>query len=143
MQLTRQTDYAYRILIYLAALPEGELTQIQQVCDYFDIARNHASKIVMKLNKLGYVKAYRGKAGGMELGKAPADINLGEILRAFEPTLNPVNCAQPRCEFSPDCKLKNILNNAMRQFLAVLNEHTLADLLDKKIRLSVIRSHEK
>ena len=142
MHLTRQTDYAYRILIYLAALPEGEITQMQQVCDYFDIARNHVSKIVMKLNKLGYVKAYRGKAGGMELGKKPEAINLGEILRAFEPSLNPVNCSQPRCEFSPDCRLKNILNKAVQEFLGVLDDYTLADLLDKKIRLAVIKSYE-
>lgn len=142
MQLTRQTDYACRILIYLAALPEGELTQIQQVCDYFDIARNHVSKIVMKLNKLGYVKAYRGKAGGMELGKKPEEINLGDVVRAFETTLNPVNCRQPRCEFSPDCRLKNVFNKGVQQFLAVLNEYTLADLLDKKIRSLVIKSYE-
>jgi len=134
MQLTRQTDYAIRILMYLAALPTDELAQIQQVCDYFDIPRNHASKIVVKLVKLGYIQTYRGKQGGIALGKPAARINLRDVIEALEPTLNPVNCQQPtKCRLLPDCRLKRVLNDAVRQYLAVVNDYTLADVMGKRI----------
>jgi len=134
MQLTRQTDYAIRILMYLAALPVDEITQIQQVCDYFGIPRNHASKIVVKLVKLGYVQAYRGQQGGIALGKPAGKINLRDVIEALEPTLNPVNCLQPgKCRLLPDCRLKKILGDAVRQYLAVVGGYTLADVTAKKM----------
>lgn len=137
MQLTRQTDYAVRILMYLAALPEDELAQIQQVCDYFDIPRNHATKIVMKLGKLGYIQTYRGKQGGMVLGKPATRINLREVLELLEPTFMPINCQQPtKCRLLPDCRLKKVLNDATRQYLTVVGEYTLADVMGKKPLLS-------
>lgn len=134
MQLTRQTDYAIRILMYLAALAGDEMAQIQQVCDYFDIPRNHASKIVVKLVKLGYLQTYRGKQGGIALNIPATRINLRDVIEALEPTLNPVNCQQPtKCRLLPDCRLKKVLNEAVRQYLAVVGEHTLADIMGKKI----------
>ncbi|GAM56658.1 nitrite-sensitive transcriptional repressor nsrR [Vibrio ishigakensis] len=62
MQITSFTDYAIRTLIYLAALKEGELTNITQVSEVFDISRNHMVKIV---NKLGQKALSRPSAARM------------------------------------------------------------------------------
>jgi len=49
MQLTKHTDYAFRVLIYLAMQPTDTLATIQEISEYFDISRNHMMKIVQKL----------------------------------------------------------------------------------------------
>jgi Rrf2 family nitric oxide-sensitive transcriptional repressor len=129
MQLTKQTDFAFRILIYLARMKEGEITQIQQVCDFYDISANHIAKVVVKLARLGYITAYRGKGGGIMLAKAPQAINLAEVVTAFETSLQPVNCEQPECRIVANCKLRGILYHAMEQFVEVLGGYTVADLV--------------
>lgn len=129
MQLTKQTDFAFRTLIYLAELPESELGHVKDVCDFYGISANHISKVVVKLVKLGYVEAQRGKGGGIKLGMDPKKISLARVVEDFETTLNPVNCIKPRCRIVNQCKLKGVLNDAMKVFLDTLREHSLADLL--------------
>ena len=131
MQLTKQTDFAFRILIYLGQLPPGEKAQIQQICNFYDISSNHISKVVVKLAKLGYINAYRGKGGGVELGMSPENINLADVVKAFESSLQPVNCDVPLCRINGHCELKGILFASMQAFMSELGRHTLADLLKK------------
>jgi len=128
MQLTNFTDYGIRALIYLAALPEGELTSIQVVSDTFGVSKNHMIKIVNKLGQLGYIKTVRGKNGGICLGRTAESIVIGEVVRDIEP-LQVVNCSPEFCHITPACRLKLHLANAKRAFLAELDKCTLADML--------------
>lgn len=135
MQLTKQTDFAFRTLIYLGSLPAEQWARVQDVCDFYDISANHISKVVVKLVKLGYVEAARGKGGGIRLGMPPEKINLARMAEQFETTLKPVNCVQPRCRIINQCKLKGILDDAMAAFLQTLAAYTLANLLEDRGRI--------
>jgi Rrf2 family nitric oxide-sensitive transcriptional repressor len=133
MQLTRQTDYAFRLLMYLACLPKDERANIQQICKFYDISSNHVAKVVVKLAKLGYITAFRGKGGGLILARDPARIRLDEVVKDFETSLKPVNCKTPMCAIIAGCQLKAILSDGMQQFLSTLSQHTLADITDKRL----------
>ena len=129
MQLTKQTDFAFRTLMYLAQRQDDELAHIRDVCDYYKISGNHVSKVVMKLAKLGYIEAVRGKGGGIRLSMAPAQINVADVVAAFETTLKPVNCDRPKCRIRSHCKLKGLLDEGMQAFLDTLRRRSLEDLL--------------
>ncbi|HEY9035337.1 MAG TPA: Rrf2 family transcriptional regulator [Pseudomonadales bacterium] len=135
MQLTKQTDFAFRTLLYLAHQPADQLVHIQQLCDYYQISPNHLSKIVVKLGHLGYIHTVRGKGGGIALNKAALKAPLADIVRAFETTLDPVNCEASPCRLLPNCRLKHVLNDAMHAFMGVLGQYTLQDLLDNDIQV--------
>lgn len=62
MQLTAHTDYALRVLIYLAINTEKRVT-ITELADFFGISRNHLVKVVHKLGVKGFVLTVRGKGG--------------------------------------------------------------------------------
>jgi len=129
MQLTKHTDYAFRVLMYLATKPDGELSTIKEVTAAFDISRDHVMKIVQKLAKEGYINSIRGKQGGMKLGRNAADINLREIVTLMETTLEPVNCRETLCKISSGCQLAGILFAAQELFMAHIEQYTLADLV--------------
>jgi Rrf2 family nitric oxide-sensitive transcriptional repressor len=129
MQLTKQTDFAFRTLLALAALKEGELSSIPELCQYYDISHNHLAKVVQRLAKLGYIRATRGKGGGICLAKAPSEINIADVVRNFETQLQAVNCNEPRCAIINHCKLQGVLADAMRAFIKTLENYTLADML--------------
>ncbi|WP_257265320.1 Rrf2 family transcriptional regulator [Endozoicomonas sp. ONNA2] len=135
MKLTKHTDYALRILMYTALLPEGRLLSIREVTDTFDISRNHVMKIVHKLGHEGYLTTLRGKGGGFTLGKPPEAINLGELVRCMETTMKVVECEQPVCRMSPGCELKGVLAEAVAAFMDVLNRYSLADLVGNRNEL--------
>lgn len=63
MQLTKQTDYAFRVLIYLGSQKADQLTTIQAIADSFDISKSHVMKVVQKLVSHGFVQSVRGPNG--------------------------------------------------------------------------------
>ncbi|KJF79857.1 HTH-type transcriptional repressor NsrR [Photobacterium angustum] len=129
MQLTSFTDYGLRALIYLASLPEGELTSITKVTEIYNVSRNHMVKIINKLGQLGYIETVRGKNGGIRLGKSAESIIIGDVVRAIEP-LQIVNCSLEFCHITPACRLKGVLADAREAFLAELDKYTLLTLVE-------------
>lgn len=129
MQLTKQTDFAFRVLLYLGKASDGRLVNVRDICQYYDISQHHVAKVVVKLTKLGYVESVRGAKGGIRLARLPDTINVSAVVRDFETTLQPVNCSQPKCVLVPGCKLRGVLFEAMEAFLSTTADYTLADLL--------------
>ncbi|MFV0575495.1 MAG: nitric oxide-sensing transcriptional repressor NsrR [Vibrio sp.] len=139
MQLTSFTDYGLRALIFLAALPEGQLTQIQVISDRFNVSKNHLIKIINKLAQLGYVKAVRGKNGGICLAIPANEIVIGQVLRDIEP-LGLVDCSPENCHITPACRLKAKLHQAKMAFLEQLDDCTVADVIDDNDELIALLS---
>ncbi|GAB1037766.1 MULTISPECIES: Rrf2 family transcriptional regulator [Shewanella] len=139
MQLTRYTDFGIRTLMYLAIQPEREtLFRIAEITEVFDLSPNHVSKIVHHLGKLGYLQTIRGKSGGFRLGMAPEKINVGELVRALENSLAPIDCSKPYCRLTPACQLKGVLAQAVNAYLAVLDRYTLADIVSNQQELRAL-----
>jgi Rrf2 family nitric oxide-sensitive transcriptional repressor len=126
VKLTRYTDYSLRVLMHLAARPE-RLSSIAEIARTYSISQNHLMKVVHDLRKEGYVAALRGRSGGIRLARDPGDINIGEVVRYTEEGFDLVNCGS--CIIAPACGLTGVLHEALRAFMAVLDRHTLADLL--------------
>ena len=131
MQLTKHTDYAFRVLIYLASM-KAEMTTIQHIADDFSISKSHLMKIVNKLVDKGWIQAIRGKNGGIYLGQPAEEISLRDIVETMEQTLEPANCSNPVCAIIKSCKLKHILWDAQSRYLEHLEAFTLADLLNRE-----------
>ena len=128
MQLTRHTDYALRVLIFLALQPPQKLVVMADIERHFDIPHNHLIKIVQRLARKGYVHTLRGKGGGLRLKRESSAIHLGEVVQDMESTLELIDCEKPLCPLDGLCRLKGILNEASRAFIDVLNRHTLAEV---------------
>lgn len=135
MQLTRYTDYALRVLIYLAH-KDAALATIGELVSVYGVSENHLMKIVHGLAKLGYIRTLRGKGGGMRLALAPEQINLGEVVRNTEGTLHVVECLatgyKGGCRLDPSCKLKGVLQDAQDAFFGHLDRFTLRDLVGSR-----------
>ncbi|GCE08970.1 Rrf2 family transcriptional regulator [Dictyobacter aurantiacus] len=131
MRLTQYTDYALRTLMYLANLPEGDLSSIQEITTAYNISNNHLVKVVHQLGKLGYVETLRGRGGGIRLAQAPQEINIGQLVRQTEEDFYLVECfnaEKNHCFITPECQLRSVFAEAMQAFLAVLDSYTLADI---------------
>jgi Rrf2 family nitric oxide-sensitive transcriptional repressor len=136
MRLTAYTDYSLRTLIFLA-MHRDQLVTVQQVADAHGIAKNHLTKVVHNLGMLGYVDTVRGRNGGLRLGREPADVNIGEVVRHTESDFFMASCfdaASDGCMYSAACALKGVLSRATAAFLAELDAVTLEQMVVKEIR---------
>ncbi len=134
MHLTHYTDYSLRTLIFLSIHPE-EKVSIQEIADFFEISKDHLVKVVHNLSCLGYINSLRGRHGGIRLNGKPEDINVGEVVRKVEPHFHLVDCLNREahyCKVTPVCKLKHVLEDALEQFIAVLDQYTLADMVEDR-----------
>jgi Rrf2 family transcriptional regulator, nitric oxide-sensitive transcriptional repressor len=137
VQLTLHTDFALRVLIQVG-LNDGKLTTIKEIAQTFDISKAHLMKVVNDLSRKGYLDTVRGRNGGIRLMREPRDINIGEVVRDTETQLDVIGCLEHRgyCPIQRVCVLRGILSNATDAFLAVLDAHTLADLIKPRRVLS-------
>lgn len=131
MQLKKYTDYALRVLIFVAMKQEGELASIKEISETYGISYHHLGKIVHELNKENYIETIRGRYGGIRLAKPAEEINVGIVVRNIEQDFALLECFDSdknHCIISPACKLKHALHKALEAFFLVLDEYTLADL---------------
>ena len=141
MQLTLHTDYALRVLIFLATRPDsGELDTTADIADTFEISRHHVIKICTNLSDHGYIESSRGRGGGISLAQSPSEISVGEVVRKMEKNLDVVECMgpDPDCLITPVCRLQKTFRNASRAFLEVLDEQTLASVVENENELCAL-----
>lgn len=139
MQLTLYTDYALRVLIHVG-VADGRLITINDIAETFDVSKQHLMKIVNDLSRRGYLDTVRGRGGGIRLRRPPGEINLGEVVRQTEETLDVIGCLARRgyCRIERVCVLRGVLHDATQAFLGVLDGYTLADLIRPQPALSAL-----
>lgn len=134
MRLTRFTDYSLRLLIYLGAHDNSQVS-VGDIAQAYDISKNHLMKVILFLSKEGYVQTTRGKGGGVKLKLQPEQINIGQLIRKSEAGSVLVECFSQEssaCRIEPACLLQDVLYQASRAFYDVLSKYTLADLITNR-----------
>lgn len=141
MQLTVHTDYALRVLLYLAHYPDRRIGT-EEISSAYGISKHHLVRVVQTLADAGFVAVTVGRSGGVQLARLPQAIRVGDVVRAAEPLFRLVECHDPAvntCPIVAGCRLRGLLDNALEAFLAELNKQTLADLVTAKSRDTFIQ----
>ena len=132
MKLTRYSDYALRVLTYLAS-HQDRLGSIREIAERYRISENHLMKVVHDLGRAGFIATTRGRGGGLRLARPASEIVLGHVVRHTEDGFDLVDCGS--CLIAPACGATAVLKEATDAFLAVLDRYTLADVANQKDRL--------
>ena len=132
MRLAEYTDYTLRVLMYCAARPQ-QLVTIGELADRHGVSKNHLMKIVNDLARQGLLETTRGRGGGLRLMKDAKQIRVGDVVRASETDFRLVECFDPetnQCTLSPSCRLKGLLDEALKAYFKTLDSMTLAELTE-------------
>ena len=102
MKLSTQGRYGLRAFVDIAIYSEKEPVSLAEVAKRQDISISYLEQLMTKLKKANLVEAVRGASGGYVLSRKPEDISVGDVLRALEGDLSPVECAteEESCEHS-------------------------------------------
>ena len=77
MQLTSTTDYAIRIVCYLAA--QRQMISTSELSQELSVPSSYIPKITKKLKQAGIIKACEGIKGGYQIAKQPENISLYRV----------------------------------------------------------------
>jgi Rrf2 family iron-responsive transcriptional regulator len=131
MRLTRQTNYAIRILMYCTA-NQGQLSRIPEIAAAYSVSELFLFKILQPLVENGLVQTVRGRNGGVRLGKPANEITLFDVVRATEESFAMAECFEndaADCPLIDSCALNEALRKALGAFFEVLESYTIEDLV--------------
>lgn len=134
MVISQAAESAVRALLYMAALPAGQVAKKQDICRAQEITPAFFIKIMQPLLAAGLVESYRGVAGGFSLKKPPEKISLWDIVSAVEGPiyLNKCMIRKGYCSRDEVCPVHTVWYDAKAAVYRILSDATL----DKLVRQS-------
>ena len=131
MRISTRGRYSLEALLFLALLPEGEFASTRSISENTGISDGYLEQLFIPLKKAGIIRGIRGAQGGYLPGRPPAEITVGEILRAVEGSLEPVACLTAgTCPAEASCITRHTWSELYREIADCVDSITLADLVD-------------
>ena len=131
MQLTSTTDYAIRIVCYLAA--QRQMISTSELSQELSVPSSYIPKITKKLKQAGIIKACEGTNGGYMLAKQPENISLMKIISCVEETMAINRCLEEDrfCSrnLEDTCKIHKILLSLQNTYNNKLESVKVSDVI--------------
>ncbi len=140
--ISQKAKYAFKALLHLARQEKGETVQIDDIARQAGVPRKFLEHILLDLKHRGMIASRRGRAGGYVLIKSPAEITIGQVLRAIDGPIAPLGCisrtAYQRCADCEDeatCGVRRLFAGPYAAQLLLFDATTLADALREETPL--------
>jgi Rrf2 family cysteine metabolism transcriptional repressor len=129
VKLSVKSDYAARAVLGLARhYPAGRALKVEDLAAEQGVPANYLVQILIELKGQGIARSVRGKEGGYLLARPPAEISLGDVLRAVHGTVfDTPALADPDCP--PD--LRRAWQKVQQAVGAAADAITFQKLLDE------------
>ena len=133
MRLTRGADYALRVMIYMAGLPEGQRVGRSAIARATDVPEAYLAKILQHLVKARLIRSRPGVHGGFESSRSPLTLSMLEVIEAVDGPAAIMACLpdEDACERSPWCEVRVVLLEAQAEMLKVLRAATVSRLAQR------------
>ncbi len=130
MQVTRAADYAVRVTVHLATLPQGARASRAALARAADAPQTFVAKILQQLVDAQIVRSHAGRAGGFELARPAEAVSVFDVVTAVEGPLCLNRCvgADEGCHLAPRCATQKVWANAQTALQNVLSAASLAQL---------------
>lgn len=134
MRISTKGRYALNIMIDLAKNSnEDKYISLTEISKRLEISNKYLEQIIAALNKAKLVISTRGNNGGYRLAKSPNEYKVGDILRATEGNLSPIDCLSNgsvnTCPKKNRCATLAFWQGLDKAIEEYVDSKTLADLI--------------
>ncbi|MCM2291342.1 iron-responsive transcriptional regulator RirA [Allorhizobium sp. BGMRC 0089] len=141
MRLTKQTNYAVRMLMYCAANKDS-LSRIPEIAKAYGVSELFLFKILQPLSKAGLIETVRGRNGGVRLGRSAESISLFDVVKVTEDSFAMAECFEDdgeiECPLVDSCGLNSALRKALNAFFEVLMQYSIDDLVKARPQINFL-----
>jgi len=134
MRISAKGEYAIRALLDLAVHHGEGLVPIQEVARRQGIPQRYLEQVLLLLKRAGILESRRGSAGGYQLVRAPAEISVGEVLRAVEGRVTALDVAGRHPSKTSDATASDLAplwREIAGAVAAVIDRTTFGDLAEQ------------
>ncbi len=130
LRIKRQTDYAVRVILALAQMPEGSRLTTAAIQESMQIPRAFLQRIVAQLAQSHLLQTFPGRDGGVQLLRKAEDITLRDVVESIEGPLMISEClpGDAFCPFEEHCPVRRRWARLQSVILKELSQTTFADL---------------
>lgn len=130
MKITREADYALRIVAMLAK--KGRQMEAKVIAEENKIPYRFTLKILRKMVQSGYLKSYRGVNGGYVLNMKPCEITLRDIIEVIDGEIALNICfSGEECGNRENCMIRSKLAKAQTALMRELDSITFKEIIEK------------
>ena len=137
MKISTKGKYGLKAMIDLAIYSKDSNVSIRSISERQCISENYLEQIIAVLKQNNLVRSSRGAKGGYSLKEEPNKITVGEILRALEGDLSPIDCVivneDKVCNTSEFCVTKHLWKKINDSINDVVNTMTLQELVEEQL----------
>ncbi|MBS7707438.1 RrF2 family transcriptional regulator [Chelatococcus asaccharovorans] len=132
--LTKKGKYGLKAVVFLASLKPGESVQVADIAEANNIPKKFLDAILAELRNARYLNSRKGKGGGYMLARPAEEIIVGDVIRALDGPLAPIQCASRtayrRCDDCNEagCEVRLVMLEVREAIAKVLDNRTLADM---------------
>lgn len=130
LSISRQTDYACRVILHMAMLPPGERVKAQDIAKRRLVPRALVRRVITQLANAGLLTTARGSNGGLSLARPPSQISLLDVVEVMEGPLALNACVvnPEACPLMQVCSVHEAWVEARATLAAKLSQSTFDKL---------------
>ncbi len=135
MKITTKGQYSLKAMVVLAAADGEEPISISQLAAETFVSENYLEQLLPRLRTAGLIESVRGAMGGYRLARPAYAISVGDVLRAGEGDLIPVDCSltsDKPCEKEDGCVVKYVWKRMMDSLNETVDSISLEELVHMK-----------
>jgi Rrf2 family protein len=131
MKLNTTSQYAIRIMAFIAKQNHDKLFNAKNISNSLDIPYKYMTKIMTLLVEANIINSLRGREGGYSLAKDPVVIKIIDILEAVKECIHSKNCVlgEGLCSTTNKCSLHDSWRYPKKTMLGMFRDTTLADIV--------------
>ncbi|WP_048600425.1 cysteine metabolism transcriptional regulator CymR [Rubeoparvulum massiliense] len=127
MKITTRGRYGLTVMMELARHEENQPLPLKEIAQRNQLSEHYLEQLIPPLRHASLIKSVRGAYGGYRLSRSPQEITVGEILRALEGPLSPVDF-----ETEEDPAKRRLWLRLRDSIAQVLNGTTLAEMIEEE-----------
>ncbi len=131
MRITRECDYALRIMTMLYGLEKNSVADASTISEMKNIPSRFTVKILHKLVGSELIKSKKGSNGGYYIANKDEDITLLNIIEVIDGPIEVNRCIgdENKCDLDKTaCSVHHIMADINQHIISKLNSITLKDL---------------
>ncbi len=132
MNISTKGKYGLRAMVELAESKDGAALSINSIAQRQGLSERYLEQLMARLKRAGLVSSTRGVHGGYRLTSPPESIMVGDILRALEGNIEPIDCPglEGECDISGSCVSKKLWKRINDGVNKIVDETSLQSLID-------------
>lgn len=146
MKISTKGRYGLRAILDIALNQHTGPVTIHSIAQRQEISERYLEQLLITLKQNGLIKSIRGFQGGYLLNKEPPDISVGDIVRALEGSIAPIDCIkennQNRCSRAELCVTKKVWEDLGKAMTEVLDSYSLNELILQTQKLQASTNYD-